>query len=167
MPSKESSHICAQCKGSRRLCGRPRCPILERLQTQLELEKEIQGNDLFGASPPSVLVGEFNYPRIRIGPMIPPVIDDKVARLHDNPPEWYGRSIEDIIGLRSRLIRSNFSVNVKEASHGRRTVQFGEFPYEAAPLLLINLQQRQHETPDELGAWAFSSATLVIAYNRG
>jgi len=116
MPSKKSSHLCAQCKGSRRLCGRPRCPILERLQTQLALEKEIQGNDLFGASPPSILVGEFNYPRIRIGPMIPPTIDDKLAQLHDNPPEWYGRTIEEIIRLRSRLIRSNFSVNVKEAS---------------------------------------------------
>ncbi len=116
MPDRVSSNLCAQCKGARRLCGRPRCPILERLQTQLALEKEVQGNDLFGSSPPSVLVGEFDYPKIRVGAMVPPTVDDKLAQLHDNPPEWYGKTIEEIIGLRSRLIRSNFVMNAEEAS---------------------------------------------------
>jgi hypothetical protein len=111
-----SVNICARCKGVHRLCGRLRCPILERFRVHVELK--LDSNEVFGASP-SVFVGEFGYPRVKAGPMIPPTTDAEYAKLHDDPQSWYGRSIEEIVELRSRLIRSNIVLDVRSVFGGR------------------------------------------------
>ena len=129
MPARINPYLCAQCKGSRRLCGRARCPIVERLAAQLSVAGKLTGTHLFGASPPSILVGEYGYPKIKLGPLVPPVEDKRLAALYDNPEQWYGKSIEEIIKLRSNLIRANFTVSVKEA---RRASKFLERTQELA-----------------------------------
>ncbi len=123
MPAKINPHLCAQCKGARRLCGRAKCPIIERLAAQLGVTEKITGTQLFGASPPSVLVGEHGYPKVRLGPLVPPVEDKKLAAYYDNPEQWYGKSIEEIIKLRSSLVRANFTVGVKEARRASKLLE--------------------------------------------
>ncbi|MEM1545549.1 MAG: Nre family DNA repair protein [Candidatus Methanomethylicia archaeon] len=121
MPSRLSSNVCVRCKGVHRLCGRVKCPILERFRVHVELE--LKGSEVFGASP-SVFIGEFGYPRVKAGPMIPPTVDVEYAKLHDDPQSWYGKSIEEIIELRSRLIRSNIVLNIKDVlSRNVETIQ--------------------------------------------
>ena len=116
MPARISPTLCAQCKGSRRLCGRIKCPILVRLEAQLDLEEKLRRNVVFGATPPEILVGEFGYPEVRVGPLIPPILDDEVAAEYGNPSEWYGKKLEDIIKIRSKIVRASFKVKVREAS---------------------------------------------------
>ncbi|KUO92214.1 MAG: hypothetical protein AT710_04215 [Thermocladium sp. ECH_B] len=58
------SSLCAACKGRRSLCGLPKCPLLER-QKAMKPTLDIRGN-VFGASPPSVVVGESGYPNIHV-----------------------------------------------------------------------------------------------------
>ncbi|RLG99545.1 hypothetical protein DRO38_07600, partial [Candidatus Bathyarchaeota archaeon] len=53
---------CITCKG-KGLCGRPNCPILERLRA-FEAMSSIK-DSLFGESPPSVFVGRMGYPVVR------------------------------------------------------------------------------------------------------
>jgi hypothetical protein len=120
MPSRLSVNICVRCKGVHRLCGRVRCPILERFRVHIGLK--LDSNEVFGASP-SVFVGEFGYPRVKAGPMIPPTTDTEYAKLHDDPQSWYGRSIEEIVELRSRLIRSNIVLDTRSILRGGKGIE--------------------------------------------
>ncbi len=100
---------CVICKG-RGLCGRPFCPILAKLGAMKRISI---GDSIFGASPPSVFVGRVGYPDVRVGPLVPPKIAAKDARIYDDPAQWLDRGIEDVIGLRSNLVRSNTRLNVR------------------------------------------------------
>ena len=115
MPTRISSTLCAQCKGSRRLCGRLKCPIIERMKIQLKLKDKLNKNYIYGSTPPDLIVGEIGYPEVLVGPMIPPITGSK-AILYGNPTNWYGKSIEEIIRIRSSIVRANFRVKVGEAS---------------------------------------------------
>ena len=56
-----------------------------------------------GASPPSVFVGSYNYPKVFVGPMVPPMHGD--TSILDNPENWVGKSLEEIVNFRLKLIR--------------------------------------------------------------
>lgn len=96
------------------LCGRSRCPIQSRISSLKSKKDEISKDTIFGASPPSVFVGRFGYPNIKLGPMVPPISGDE-GRKFDNPGGWFGKKIDEVIDLRTELVRSNFSSNVKSA----------------------------------------------------
>ncbi|MHA1830580.1 MAG: Nre family DNA repair protein, partial [Candidatus Helarchaeota archaeon] len=70
----KSKELCLMCKGSRNLCGKPRCPILIKQASIIPIKKIIlkSATELQGASPPAFFVGRFDYPKVQIGPMIPP-----------------------------------------------------------------------------------------------
>ena len=106
--------LCAKCKGSRRLCGMPKCPILSRIEANIRVWNKLEGiQSLLGSSPPSVIVGEYGYPRVNIIVNIPPVVGNE-AEEYEKPELWWGRKkLEDIIMLRSSLIGSKFVANVK------------------------------------------------------
>ena len=115
-----SSDICIRCKGARLLCGKKVCPIL--LQNSIlkskvpyKIGQTKREEDIFGASPPAVFIGHFGYPSVNIGPLI--LINDnfkgKDTAVLDNPENWYGRSINEIVNFRLSMVRSNFKVNVK------------------------------------------------------
>ena len=57
---------------------------------------------LDGASPPSVFVGRYGYPKVRIGPMIPPAHGD--TAIMDRTEMWVGKSLEEIVGFRLSLV---------------------------------------------------------------
>ena len=60
--------------------------------------KEIQGS-----SPPSIFVGRYGYPKVAVGPMLPPVHGD--TSILDMPEKWLGKSLEEIVNFRLNLIR--------------------------------------------------------------
>jgi len=67
-----------------------------------------------GSSPPSVFVGRYGYPKVRIGPMIPPLHGD--TTILDRTELWAGKSIEEIANYRLSLVRGVFSMNVYDTS---------------------------------------------------
>ncbi|ABK77073.1 conserved hypothetical protein [Cenarchaeum symbiosum A] len=60
-------------------------------------------DELSGASPPSVFVGSYGYPRVGVGPMVPPVHGD--TSLMDAPERWAGRPLDEIVNYRLSLVR--------------------------------------------------------------
>ena len=42
-----------------------------------------------GSSPPSVFVGSYGYPKVGVGPMLPPIHGN--TTLLDNPEQWIGK----------------------------------------------------------------------------
>jgi hypothetical protein len=67
-----------------------------------------------GSSPPSVFVGRYGYPKVRLGPMIPPQHGD--TAILDRTELWAGKSIEEIANYRLSLVRGTFSMNVHDTT---------------------------------------------------
>jgi len=97
-----NKEICLLCKGGRLLCGLSSCPLIRKINIQGPI-KERLSKDMSGPSP-SVFVGWKGYPDVFVGPMTS--LDPEKAHLLDDPSKWYGLDFDDIIGMRSVLVRS-------------------------------------------------------------
>jgi hypothetical protein len=73
-------------------------------------------NSISGSSPPSVFVGSFGYPKVGVGPMVPPIHGD--TSLLDLPEKWLGKSLEEIVNFRLNLVRGIQKISVS-APQGR------------------------------------------------
>ena len=109
--TRESS-LCVLCKGARNLCGKTRCPIMIKVNSYLKSIPLLSSEDIDGASPPSVFIGRIGYPNVYVGPLVPPIHED--TSLFDLPEQWFGKSIDEIVGFRSLLVRGKHRVNVNE-----------------------------------------------------
>ncbi len=111
--------LCVRCKASKMLCGKPRCPLLVRYHSLMKTVPLLDRH-LEGSSPPSVFVGRFGYPKLNIGPLVPPYRGD--TSLLDRPESWLDLSIDDFVGFRSQLVRGLHRVKVTEAANPRGIV---------------------------------------------
>lgn len=114
------SSRCAICKGSKMLCGKDRCAVLTRFYSSAKVRGRIDRLDIDGASPPSVFIGQYGYPKVSVGPMIPPFHGN--TSLLDTPERWVGLPIDDIIEFRSSMVRGMHSVNVHDVENSDRLV---------------------------------------------
>ena len=71
-------------------------------------------DSLSGTSPPSVFVGSYNYPKVNVGPMVPPIHGD--TSLLDTPEKWIGKTLEEIVNYRLNLVRGIQKVPVSDPS---------------------------------------------------
>ncbi|MDI6847363.1 MAG: Nre family DNA repair protein [Candidatus Bathyarchaeia archaeon] len=115
------SGLCILCKGSRFLCGKTRCPIIVKVNYFLKGVPLMQSEDIAGASPPSVFVGRIGYPYVYAGPLVPPVQED--TSLYDLPEFWFGKSIDEIVGFRSMLIRGKYRVHVRKFEEAGKIIE--------------------------------------------
>ncbi len=108
--------VCIECKGARRLCGLPRCPLLASARARLRISLRLgsDGRLLDGSSPPSVVVGEEGYPRVRVYLGVPPEVYGLRAKIFDSPKDWHLRlGLTDIIELRSNLVYASLKLDVR------------------------------------------------------
>lgn len=108
-----SSTMCMQCRGSRMLCGKSCCPILSKAESLVRHLPNLCSEHIDGSSPPGAFVGHVGYPKVYLGPLIPPTKGD--TRLLDTPELWLGESIQTIIDYRFSLIRGKRLVDVHDA----------------------------------------------------
>jgi len=81
----------------------------------------MSSEDVVGASPPSVFIGRMGYPNVYAGPLVPPVEGD--TSLYDLPEFWFGKSIDEIVGFRSMLIRGKHRVHVREFEEAGKIIE--------------------------------------------
>ncbi|BFH74302.1 Nre family DNA repair protein [Sulfurisphaera javensis] len=105
---KIPAELCIRCKGHKYLCGLPSCPILDRFRNVAITVAKIKNSDkIQGSTPPSIVVGEKNYPKVSIIYNIPPSVIGEEAKDYENPEGWWGKkSLSDILSLRTSLISS-------------------------------------------------------------
>ncbi|MDQ1275142.1 MAG: repair protein NreA [Euryarchaeota archaeon] len=144
--------LCIKCKG-KGLCGRPRCPILEKFKSLQSISPAISGDSVFGASPPALFVGSYGYPRISAGPLIPPLAKEKEALIFEDPSAWGNMQIEDVISMRSRLVRANTSLHIKDARSKEN------------PLLVKAQELALSRKPVDTEAWFFKAPKQELKFD--
>ncbi len=89
---------------------------LNRLYSKMQFKSVEVGESISGASPPAIFVGKWNYPKVFVGPMIPPVHGN--TQIMDTPEEWLsgGKTIQDVINFRLNLVRGKELVNVNDVN---------------------------------------------------
>jgi hypothetical protein len=95
--------LCLLCRGGRRLCGKSVCPIDLKAKALVKNMNVIDKKEFVGSSPPSVFVGRFGYPKVFVGPMVPPMQGD--TEIMDLPERWMGERVENNVNYRYSLIR--------------------------------------------------------------
>ena len=88
-------------------------------------------DSLDGASPPSVFVGSYGYPKVSVGPMVPPMHGD--TTLLDSPELWVGKSLEEIVNFRLSLIRGIKNIPINEPN-GRYIENLHEVAMSSRPI---------------------------------
>ena len=114
------SNRCIVCKGARKLCGKDRCPLMIKFYSQTKTAPLIDTTDLEGCSPPAVFVGRYGYPKVDIGPLIPPIFGDTSEM--DTPEMWVGKSIDQIVDFRFKLVRGKYRIDATNFKEGGRIV---------------------------------------------
>lgn len=144
--------LCIRCKG-KGLCGRPRCPILEKFKSLQSISPVISGDSVFGASPPALFVGSYGYPRVSAGPLIPPLAKENEALLLENPSAWGNMQIEDIISMRSRMVRANTNFHIKDVQSKENS------------LLLKAQELALSRKPVDTEAWFFKAPKQKLKFD--
>jgi DNA repair protein NreA len=111
---REDPTLCLRCRSAQLLCGKPVCPILVKYRAFERTLPMVQGTMLDGSSPPGVFVGRFGYPKVAIGPLLSPMHGS--TELLDTPEEWVGRSVEEVVGFRTGLVRGTSRYRVTDAA---------------------------------------------------
>ena len=125
--------MCLACRGAKLLCGKPRCPIIVKAQSMAKQGPAMATNEILGSSPPGVFVGRLGYPKVSIGPMVPPQYGD--TTILDTPEEWLGRPIDQIVDYRYSLVRGNSRASVEDAREpGRFLSSLQELAMAAKPV---------------------------------
>ena len=72
------------------------------------------GEKMDGTSPPSVFIGQADYPKVQVGPMMAPF--EGHTEILDTPESWIpmGKTQEDIIQYRLNLVRGKHRVDIND-----------------------------------------------------
>lgn len=121
--SQERRHevACPVCVGDWKRCKFATCPKLEGVRDWMRDFHARQETSLYGATPPSAFVGQWGYPRVLTGPLVPPT-DERVG-LMDAEEEWLTLSLQDILALRMSMVRGKQPLDVVTARQPPRTLQ--------------------------------------------
>lgn len=111
-----------------------------------------------GSSPPSIFVGRYGYPKVRIGPMTPPLHGD--TTILDRTELWTGKSLEEIANFRLSLVLGTMNVNIHDISsrylENMQELAMSEMPaeteatFEKRPAVDFHMQKElrlDHEAP--------------------
>lgn len=110
---------------------RMRDPALLKYYYKMKTVSGIQGMEIAGSSPTDLFVGRFGYPKVSIGPLIPPEFGD--TSLLATPEQWHGIGIEKIVEMRSKLVRGMHTINIHDVEKGRIAEQVRDLALAETP----------------------------------
>ena len=105
---------CRVCGGDIKRCRLAVCPYLGSVRKWFTDRVDLRSTDLFGASPPSAFVGSWGYPRVLVGPLVPPLRDQDTS-IMDASETWLRYDLAEILRFRLSLVRGKASRRVLEA----------------------------------------------------
>ena len=111
-----------------------RDPALLRYYYRVKMMPLTSRIDLTGSSPTDLFIGRFGYPYVNIGPLVPPEFGD--TSILSMPERWRNFGIDDIVDMRSKLVRGLYRTKITNVEHGKmeeqvRDLALAETPAEA------------------------------------
>ncbi len=111
-----------------------RDPALLRYYYRAKMMPFTSKMELVGSSPTDLFIGRYGYPYVNIGPLVPPEFGD--TAILSTPERWRSMGIEDIVNMRSKLVRGLHRTKVQNVEHGKveelvRDLALAERPAEA------------------------------------
>ncbi|HUY70048.1 MAG TPA: hypothetical protein VMV00_00565 [Candidatus Baltobacteraceae bacterium] len=94
-----------------------RDPALLRYYYNVKTMKLLDRMEISGSAPTDIFIGRFGYPKVSIGPLVPPEYGD--TSILGMPERWRHMSIEDVVNMRSKLVRGMHTTKVKDVENGR------------------------------------------------
>ena len=109
-------------------------PVLLRYYYKMKMMPATSKLEIVGSSPTDLFVGRYGYPYVNIGPLLPPEFGD--TSILGTPERWVHMSINDIVEMRSKLVRGMHLTKVGNVENGRieemvRDLALAERPAEA------------------------------------
>jgi hypothetical protein len=91
---------CLDCRGTKDLCRKGWCELLQSVRDRMPDVRPL-GMVIEGPSPPDVFVGQYGYPTVGVGPLVPPEEAlSELPKLH-SVSDMVEASIEDVVAFRS------------------------------------------------------------------
>lgn len=112
---------CPICRGTKLLCGKSKCPVILEYEIYLDSIIPKLSSHIYGNSPPSIFIGRLGYPKVMVGPLLPPIMGD--TSYYGTPEKWLNLSIEEILKISSNLVYGRKRLDVKEARKESRFYQ--------------------------------------------
>jgi hypothetical protein len=112
--------LCPMCRRVRLLSSEKRCAIHIKASLLAAHHSEFDSDRIVGSSPPGVFVGRFGYPKVFVGPMVPPISGD--TEIMDTPEWWMGKGFDEIVDFRYSLLRGYSRANITDTQNGSRLI---------------------------------------------
>ncbi|MEM3841149.1 MAG: Nre family DNA repair protein [Candidatus Micrarchaeaceae archaeon] len=94
-----------------------RDPALLRYYYRVKMMPVTDKLEISGSSPTDIFIGRFGYPKVFIGPMVPPTFGD--TSILGTPERWRKLSIPSIVSYRSKLVRGMHLTRIDNVENGR------------------------------------------------
>ena len=96
---------CIDCRGTKGMCGISPCPLLSEVKRRLPQREATTLADIAGPSPPSLFVGRYGYPNVRVGPSVS-WIHGKGEHLPSSgdPADLFGQPLEEVAARHANLV---------------------------------------------------------------
>jgi hypothetical protein len=96
---------CLDCRGTKDLCRKGWCELLQSVRARVPEVTKV-GRVIEGPSPPDVFVGQYGYPSVGVGPLVPPEgALGELPRL-ESVQDLVAAPIEDVVAYRSLLFHT-------------------------------------------------------------
>ncbi|MCS6770187.1 MAG: hypothetical protein NZ570_07125 [Candidatus Caldarchaeum sp.] len=109
--------VCHVCGGFARFCKITTCPFYKQVWTERMLAK-VGGKVVYGPSPPTVIVGEKGYPRLRVGPAVS--LHEQAEPTLEDAGKWLEMSLDELLKLRLSLF---YGTTVRHVKQRDRTLE--------------------------------------------
>ena len=89
------------------MCGISPCPLLTKIKKSVKYKGTKSLAGLVGPSPPSIFVGRYGYPNVRIGPSANWTPDGEINSdiiSSGNPADLFGKSLEVVASKHANLV---------------------------------------------------------------
>ena len=87
------------------MCGISPCPLLSEVKRRLPQREETVLADMAGPSPPSLFVGRYGYPNVRVGPSVSWVQGSEgEPTTSGDPADLFGQPLEEVAARHANLV---------------------------------------------------------------
>lgn len=128
---------CIDCRGTKALCGHTPCPLLAEVRGRLPEVAPRRVDAIAGATPPSMFVGRFGYPKVGVGPSA--ALEGVAAERLADPARLHGLPLEEVAALHAGLVGGRRVTPVDSATRPGRVLEMTQEVAQAASTVDVEL----------------------------